>query len=173
MFNMLVSQSKCTCYLMNGVVGIIALIIMVQLIYHASELLYQFSCIHRMASSSLNCLSNSYSCKASTDMVSRPLNAYCRRGFLWRLNELSLTDFLAMSRRLSSSLALASLLPPPAAHSLSCSRMSAYLTLSPCRHTPSSLLRMRSAAQGPKAAALLHPPELSSSQTAVTFGIYS
>lgn len=134
--------------------------------------LYQFSCIHRMASSSLNCLSNSYSCRASTDMVSRPLNAYCRRGFLWRLNELSLTDFLAMSRRLSSSLALASLLPPPAAHSLSCSRMSAYLTLSPCRHTPSSLLRMRSAAQGPNAAEL-HPPELSSSHTAVTFGIYS
>lgn len=30
---------------------------------------YQFSCIHRMASSSLNCLSNSYSCRASTDML--------------------------------------------------------------------------------------------------------
>ncbi len=76
-------------------------------------------------------------------MVSRPLNASCRTlGFLWRLNELlSLTDFLA----------LASLLHPPA-HSLSCSRMSPYLTLSPCRHTPSSLLRMRSAAQGPNAA---------------------
>lgn len=29
---------------------------------------YQFSCIHRMASSSLNCLSNSYSCRARTDM---------------------------------------------------------------------------------------------------------
>jgi len=51
---------------------------MVQNMYHAAELLYQFSCIHRMASSSLNCLSNSYSCKASTDMVSRPLNAYWR-----------------------------------------------------------------------------------------------
>lgn len=49
-----------------------------------------------------------------------------------------------LSRRLSSSLALASLLPPPA-HSLSCSRMSAYLTLSPCQHTPSSVLRKRSA----------------------------
>lgn len=30
---------------------------------------YQFSCIHRMASSSLNSLSNSYSCRASTDML--------------------------------------------------------------------------------------------------------
>lgn len=30
---------------------------------------YQFSCIHRMASSSLNCRSNSYSCRASTDMA--------------------------------------------------------------------------------------------------------
>lgn len=30
---------------------------------------YQFSCIHRIASSSLNCLSNSYSCRANTDML--------------------------------------------------------------------------------------------------------
>lgn len=29
---------------------------------------YQFSCIHWMASFSLNCFSNSYSCKANTDM---------------------------------------------------------------------------------------------------------
>ncbi len=164
MFNMLVSQCKTSVH----AIGWTALYG-----HHSCDhygpaylscILYQFSCIHRMASSSLNCLSNSYSCKASTDMVSRPLNASCRTlGFLWRLNELlSLTDFLA----------LASLWHPPA-HSLSCSRMSPYLTLSPCRHTPSSLLRMRSAAQGPNAADLVHPPELSSSQTAVTFGIYS
>lgn len=146
-FNMLVSQCKTSSLykLTDDTTGFVGVIVMVQHICHASELLYQFSCIHRMASSSLNCLSNSYSCKASTDMVSRPLNAYWRTlAFLWRLNEFSFTDFLSISRRLSSSLALASLLPPPA-HSLSCSRMSAYLTLSPCRHTPSSLLRKRSA----------------------------
>lgn len=35
---------------------------------HAQASPYQFSCIHWMASFSLNCFSNSYSCKVNTDM---------------------------------------------------------------------------------------------------------
>lgn len=49
---------------------------------------YQFSCIHRMASSSLNCLSNSYSCRASTDMVA----ALCFSSRQW--NKTILVPFL-------------------------------------------------------------------------------
>lgn len=36
---------------------------------------HQFSCIHWMASCSLNCFSNSYSCKVNTDMFIGPVAA--------------------------------------------------------------------------------------------------
>lgn len=92
-----------------------------------------------MASSSLNCLSNSYSCSASTDMVSPWISQSGREGEARQDEKRNIQIVSALIRAPTQPRPLSCIALAAARNSFSRSPMSVYMPSTSNRHTPSCL----------------------------------